>query len=237
MVSIYTLTYNEEIMIDFFINHYRNLFPECEIIIFDNKSTDKTTQIAKSKNCKIIQFDTNDQISDSKYLDIKNNCWKESKNNWVIVCDCDELIMINSQQLVEEEKNGTTLIDFIGYNMVNTSNNPNKISLNEIDSGVRASAYDKMVMFNKNKIQEINYLHGCHKANPLGEIKTSKNKYKLLHYKFISKKYIIDRYELFKKRLSEENILKKWGVHYLKEKDELSLIFDDIRKNSKKIYE
>jgi glycosyltransferase involved in cell wall biosynthesis len=47
MVTIYTITYNEELMIEFFINHYRKKFPGCEIVVFDNYSTDKTVEIAK----------------------------------------------------------------------------------------------------------------------------------------------------------------------------------------------
>ena len=70
MITIYTITYNEEKLIKFFINHYRERFPNCEINIFDNYSTDRTTEIAKELNCNVIFYDTNDKLSDSEYLKI-----------------------------------------------------------------------------------------------------------------------------------------------------------------------
>ena len=73
MVTIYTLTYNEEAMIEFFINHYRKRFPNCQINIFDNYSTDETIKIAKKNDCNVIMYDTKNKIQDNKYLEIKNN--------------------------------------------------------------------------------------------------------------------------------------------------------------------
>jgi glycosyltransferase involved in cell wall biosynthesis len=59
MITVHVITYNEEIMIEFFINHYRERFPNCEINIYDNYSTDRTVEIGKQYNCNIIMYDTN----------------------------------------------------------------------------------------------------------------------------------------------------------------------------------
>ena len=58
------------------IKWYRERFPNCLIIVYDNESTDRSVQIALENNCKVISYSTNNQLSDSKYLEIKNNCWK-----------------------------------------------------------------------------------------------------------------------------------------------------------------
>ena len=71
-ITIYTVAYNEELMLPFFIKHYRTLFPECHIVVYDNQSTDRTVEIAKESNCEVIQYDTDNKISDRKYLEIKN---------------------------------------------------------------------------------------------------------------------------------------------------------------------
>ena len=44
-ISTFTICYNEEIILQKFINHYRTRFPNCEITIYDNMSTDNSRQI------------------------------------------------------------------------------------------------------------------------------------------------------------------------------------------------
>ena len=65
-------------------------------------------EIALANKCKVIQYNTNDQIDDNKYLEIKNNCWKKAKTDWVLVCDVDELLNITYSDLVREDAKGTT---------------------------------------------------------------------------------------------------------------------------------
>ena len=36
MITIYTITYNEEFIIPYFIKWYRDIFVDCKIIIYDN---------------------------------------------------------------------------------------------------------------------------------------------------------------------------------------------------------
>ena len=99
MITIYTITYNEEVVLPYFITWYRNRFPDCRIVVYDNYSTDNTEKIALEHNCEVIKYDTNNQLSDSKYLEIKNNCWKTANTDWVIVCDCDEFLDVNTHTI------------------------------------------------------------------------------------------------------------------------------------------
>jgi hypothetical protein len=234
MLTIYTITYNEELMIEFFINHYREKFPNCKIVIYDNYSTDNTVNIAKKYNCDIKYFDSNNQISETKYLEIKNNCWKESTTDWVIVCDCDELVNISQDKLKIEELKGSTIINFEGYDMINLSKD---IDLYKIKNGVRNKMYDKRILFNKKNINEINYEAGCHTCNPIGDVLYSKEVYKLFHYKYLSEDYLISRYKLFSSRLSEENKKNKWGTHYIKQENEIRNNFKDLKNKSQIVHE
>jgi len=213
-VTIYTVAYNEELMLPFFIKHYRTMFPECRIVVYDNQSTDRTAEIAKSSNCEVIQYDTNNKISDRKYLEIKNNCWKDSKTDWNIVCDVDELAHITREQLEYESGLGTSIIKFTGWDMVNMSEDPEDISIDTLQWGEYTHYYDKSIAFDKSKIHEINFGPGCHNATPQGEVKYSLNQYNLLHYKYIGEDYMVNRYKLFHSRLSEDNIKMGWGYHY-----------------------
>jgi hypothetical protein len=225
MLTVHVITYNEELMIEFFINHYRKLFPNCIIKIYDNYSTDNTVKIAENLGCLINYYDSNDKLSDSKYLEIKNNCWKDSETDWVVVCDCDELIKISESELINESKNGITLFKFEGYNMVNTKRN---INLEKITLGFREPIYDKTLLFNKTKIKEINYAPGCHYSSPNGEVVYSPNRYNILHYKYLGVKYTISRNKLFAERLSEDNKLKKWGFHYNATESETKEYYNEI---------
>ena len=233
MVTVHVITYNEEAMIKFFINHYRKNFPNCIIKIYDNYSTDNTVEIAKNLECEINFYDTNNKLSDSKYLEIKNNCWKTSDTDWVIVCDCDELIDINEVELKSNHNKGVKLFQFMGYDIVNYNE---KITLDEMVFGHRSQMYDKTLLFNKQSIKEINYSPGCHICSPYGDDKTtSRLEYKLFHYKYINVDYTIKRYQLFSDRLSDENHRYGWSYHYKQKEDEIRNYYKSLEKNLEKI--
>lgn len=208
MIEIFTICYNEEIILQKFIDHYRTRFPNCEITIYDNMSTDNSRQIAIKNGCKIIDYNSNNKVRDDLYLEIKNNCWKQSEKDWVLICDVDEFLDINQEQLQKED---CSIILSKGYNMVNLEDD---FIFDNVKYGIRAKQYDKYYLFNKSKIKEINYEAGCHSANPKGEIKFSNNVYNLFHYTMLSEQYLINRYKRNFERLSKENKKHGWGVHY-----------------------
>jgi len=234
MITIYIVAYNEEIILPFTIDHYKKRFPNCNIIVYDNMSTDKTPEIAIKNGAKVLQFDTNNQINDLKYLEIKNNCWKNSDNNWVIVCDVDELLDINQEQLIKEANNGVSIIKSCGYNMVNFNDN---LDIKSIKYGKRAPQYDKYIMFNKEFIHSINYEAGCHICNPVGTIKYSCCSYNLYHYHFINFEFVMSKYKRNITRLSKENIKHGWGIHYTISEQELKDKFDLLRRESIRVRE
>ena len=141
MITIYTICFNEEIMLPFMIKWYRERFPNCLIIVYDNESTDRSVQIALENNCKVISYSTNNQLSDSKYLEIKNNCWKTATTDWVLVCDVDELLDINENILNTTDYN---IIGGKGYEMCGNIND----KIEDINQGVYTSGYSKLLCFN-----------------------------------------------------------------------------------------
>lgn len=235
VVTIYTVCYNEELILPFFIEHYRNIFPNCRIVIYDNESTDNSVLIAESYNCEVIKFQTNNTISDSKYLEIKNNCWKNSTTDWNIVCDCDEICLITLEDLKIEDHVGTSIIRFSAYDMVNISDNPDDIEIKKLKNGSRNSIYDKDFLFKKSRITDINYFPGCHKSNPIGSPQYSNKQYKMLHYKYIGENYLINRHNIFKNRLSKENINFNWGTHYNDGENIIREYFKTLKLKSEKV--
>ena len=227
-MTVFTITYNEQLMLPYFVAHYRKRFPNCKIVVYDNESTDKTVEIAESLGCKILTYKTDNRLNDLVYLEIKNNCWK-NELDWVIIADCDELVDISENDLINEK---ATIIRFEAYNMVNLRND---LNIEGITHGVRAESYDKAYCFNASKIDEICYGAGCHWCEPKGLVEYSENIYKAYHYKYINIDYMINRHAIFASRLSDENIRRGYGAHYMYGEQQIIEEFQTARKNSIKI--
>lgn len=211
------MAYREDVFLQYMIDHYRNRFTDCHIVLYDNESPDKTREIALANNCEVLDFKTGGKIDDFKIRDLKNNCWKNAKTDWVLVCDVDELLNINAQELANEEKLGTTVIRSEGWNMVNMENN---YDFANIKHGTRVPQYDKSYLFNKKFISNINYHCGGHNASPVGAIKHSAAPYKLWHYKCINPDYLVERFRWTAERLSDANKKANMGTYWLESSEE-----------------
>ena len=228
MITIYTIAYNEEIILPFFIKWYRERFPNCRIIIYDNYSTDNTEKIALENNCTIIKYDSNNQIRDDLYLEIKNNCWKSADTDWVIVCDADELLDIDENYLLSTEYD---IIQGKGYEMCGKDEN-----IEKINKGIYAHGYSKCICFNKTKVIEINYTPGCHTIDPVPKnLKTGKEIKNLYHFKWLNYEYVKNRYNLFSQRLSKINKEQKWGYQYNLSDEELLKFNNNLLNNRTEI--
>src|SRR5690606_1085482 len=116
MIDIYIMCYNEEKLIQFTIDHYKNSFKDCRIVFYDNESTDNTLEIIRKNNCEVRTFKTNGTLNDRILVDVKNSCWKEQSNNdFVIVVDADELVQMTDKDIIKESREGATIIDLEGY--------------------------------------------------------------------------------------------------------------------------
>ena len=58
------MAYNEAVLLQFMINHYRIRFPDCNIVIYDNQSTDDTKKIALENGCEVVEFNSNGEVND-----------------------------------------------------------------------------------------------------------------------------------------------------------------------------
>lgn len=234
MITIYTHTYNSEIILPFFIKFYRERFPNCKIVIYDNESLDNTVAIAKSLNCDAHVYSTNGVIDFRKGHHIKNNSWKDATTEWVLMSDSDEMIDINEDKLQKETELGSTLISSEAYTMVNMEDN---LDLDNIRHGFRDKIYDKILIFNKQKIVDINYDFGSHRVRPRGHIQYSINKYRMYHYHFLNPELTMLSYKNATSRLTQESIRHGWGSHYLRNDEaKIKELFIRIRNSSNKLF-
>lgn len=240
-ISVYTITWNEEKILPYFLKHYSQF--ASKITIFDNYSSDDTINIInKFNDCDIdvIPYNTNGYIDDFKYLEIKNNCWKGDPSEYVIVCDVDEFLYVNNVFDYLNINNKYDIFTPNGYEMV-SDEFPMQYKtqiIEQVKNGMFRDGLCKSILFKPNMISDVNYTPGCHffYINDITiKIKKDEDQLKLLHYKHLSKEYLIKRYELLANRLSDTNKKLGAGRHYLNTIQEISEFFDHIKENSQKV--
>ncbi len=213
MVEAFIIAYNEAETIHLTLSHY---FQFCDkITLYDNYSNDGTAYIAGSMGAEVKSFGTPGVLSDEDYLTVKNNCWKKSKADWVIVCDSDEIIWhqhLETEFKLQKEV-GATIFKTIGWDVV--SHDMPKDSFMDITNGYRNENYSKLAVFNPQAIKEIGYKYGCHVAKPSGNIVYADMSLLLMHYRNIGGPHrLVDRHAIYRPRMSEKNRRFGLGCHY-----------------------
>jgi glycosyltransferase involved in cell wall biosynthesis len=227
IIHAYFICYNEANILPHLLKHYLSF---CErVTILDNNSTDNSVEIINSfKDTEVIPWDSKNELNDALYIKLKNHVWKSSTGvaDYVIVGDADEFLYHENivDFLIKSKENGITIFRPKGYHMVADENfklakDDNLIEL--VRTGIRLPVLDKLMMFDCNKILNINYNFGCHNANPQGEIKLHQHDgLKMLHYKFLGIENYVYRNSLRRERLSQFNKDHGLGSYYLYSDDE-----------------
>lgn len=224
-IHLFTVCWNEEILMPYFLRHYSEFCTK--MTFFDNMSTDRTREIISSyPNTEIIDFDTNNQKSNRRHMELKNYCWTNNDSDYVIIVDADEFVYHPhiKEFLRALKEQDYTLLEPVWYEMFGDKIPTEDKPITEIiRRGCKMDGKSKKVMFAPGPIKEINYGAGSHQCHPRGRIKEYKgdDEFKLLHYKHLSDEYLLERDHIQRDRLSEDDLENKWGVHYL---------FDDIRR-------
>jgi hypothetical protein len=236
-VNIFIPCHNEQVLLPLTINHYRKMFSDCNITIYDNYSNDKSVEIAKSMGCYVIDWDTKNEFNEFTLIDMRSNCWKNVKEGWVLTPDMDEWLCINEEELIEEEQKGTTIINTKGYNMFGNSKKETleDINLNSVEIGYYWDLYDKKICFKIPDVKEMNYELGSHGVKPIGNITFSKKYYILKHFELVGlpfyKKKKIDRY-------NRSETMRKMGHchHYINNEELIENNYNEVIKKCNNIY-
>jgi hypothetical protein len=224
-ITIYSVCWNEEVLLPFFFKHYKSKFPQAKFIIYDNESDDQSRDIIKLNGGEIRDFKSKGEVRDDFLLDVKNHAWKNLTSEWVIICDIDEFMEADETYLSETN---ATIIRCEGYEMVGDS-----LKLETIKKGTRNYWLDKCLAFKPAKIKEINYTTGCHSCNPTGVVIYNKERILLKHYKYFKLSFVINRFEILGKRLSKKNKDNNWSLHYLQNEKEIETSYLFLLNNSK----
>ena len=230
LIDLYVMHWNEEKIVPLIMNYW-DLLPLRKIFIIDNESTDNSLNLIKNKfqdKVEIITYKSNNEFDDINHMRIKNNIWKQysiGKVDFVIISDFDEVVyhdnLINELQYMKD--NDYSILNLTGVDLyfkefpqysdklLHTYNDC-RFLINE--------RYGKLVLFNPNLIESMQYDVGQHYCKPVGTVKIYNCNAILFHAKNLSAEYISTRNNILGKRLSALNNRFKLGFHYLKTIDE-----------------
>ena len=182
-INIFLTCFNESLILPSTIKHYKSLMPSCSITIYDNESTDNSIELARELGCDIRTFSTGNNFDEQTLTSIRNMCWKNISDGWIIVADMDEWLCITEEELLQEVSNGTTIITTRGLNMIGESNmaDLSDITLSEITKCKDEVHYSKRACFFRTAIVDMNYTGGSHFCFPNGQIKYSLKSYIYKH--------------------------------------------------------
>lgn len=218
-IQAHILAYNEEKILPFTLDYYSNLCDK--IYIYDNMSTDSSDEIyAKYPKVIVVKWDSNNEINEFNYINIKNNGYKKSREDgvdWVIVCDTDEFLyhprLLDKLQYYKD--NGITVPKINGHDMVSEmfpEYDGNPIT-NKIKTGSEVyPPFCKNIIFNPKL--DVSFGVGAHSFQAKGAVYSNSPELKLLHYKFLGVEYVENIYKARAERLSEFNKQNKLGEHY-----------------------
>lgn len=223
-VEIFTITFNSMYIMPFFIEHYRERFPDAVINVYDDGSTDSTASYCRNMGCNVVDIpQPSDCLSGAeranglrktdeqrkinhvhKINNLRAEYWKQSKADWVIVVDQDELVEIWEKDLPAIEN--YDLIIFEGYNMYNETGNP-EVDLRNLKFAIdkeydqESDLYDKPLMMRSNaKLKITGGGHnivteeGLNLHNRPSYLKISYKDFKMFHYP----KRMLSKEEFFK---------------------------------------
>jgi hypothetical protein len=237
-IHLYTHCWNEEMMLPYFFRHYDGIADR--YFVFDTGSTDRSLEILQSHPR--VQLTTVRPERDSfveENTDRQNQFWKQSrgKADWVIVTAIDEHLYRQDLKgyLKQCREEGITLIRAEGYEMISAEFPRGDGPLcQRVKHGMRSAKwFDKVRIFNPDKIEEINYEPGGHVAHPTGEVVMAPwGEVKLLHYKFLGLDYVVSRYSQLRTGLRPRDIEMSFGSQYLWDAERIAAQYEEIKSNA-----
>jgi glycosyltransferase involved in cell wall biosynthesis len=226
-IETFVTSYNEEKLIPYVMRYYGQF---SKVTFYDNESTDDTAKIAKQLGAEVISYSWRKEFDDLDLLWIKDNCWKRSNADWVILVDADEFVY--HKNIVDVlKKSKATIIHPTYHNMFSESFPViegqifDEINMGTPDGGIWIA---KMNIFRPKEIKQMNYHVGCHFADPEGTIIIDENSgIKTLHMRFLDREYTYNQYQNNRKKRSQLDKNNGWSVQFDWSKEEINEYFDE----------
>jgi hypothetical protein len=216
IVHVFAVCWNEEQRLPYFLRHYDSFAQR--IVVYDNQSTDQSVRLLTAHpRTECRTFDTGNEIRDDRYLEIKNEAWKESigKADWVVVVDIDEFTYHPDIVGLLNRCREYTILRPYGYHMISEAQPTGNHPLTEMMRlGFREPDSDKPCIFRPDQLT-INFEPGCHEARPHGNVREHREpELKMLHYRSFGREFTMARLTQYAQRMSAINKVRGWGDQY-----------------------
>lgn len=227
-IDLYTPVRNEEKLMPYFLRHYSTFVDR--IFIIDDKSTDKTVEIAKrNSRVRILRpnYSSFDEIVRNTYFEDAYKKYSRDNADWVIYVDGDEFVYHSNilKVLETQKKKGEKLIKTTGYAMFSEKFPTTSGQIyEECNRGVRQRRYDKVIIFNPDI--DLVFTDGRHSPPFSRSVEFCRCGIVLLHYKYLSRDFIKKRWDCGMRCYSEEQVnlnirndlsnLEKWSKSAIK---------------------
>jgi hypothetical protein len=226
-IEAYLMVNNEELIIPYVMRHYGQF---AKVIFMESNSTDRSVELGLSLGAWVHQHEQKDELDDLALISMKENCWKGSQADWVIVADADEFVYHpNIVKVLEESK--ATVIHPTFHNMFSEKFPTTKGQIyDEVNMGTPDGDFwlSKMNVFRPKEITSMKFAIGGHHAYPEGNVVIDNNSgIKTLHMNFLGREYVINRYRRNAARHSQKNKAAGYGVQHLWTEEKINAYFDE----------
>lgn len=237
IIDLYCVCWNEIKVLPFVVGYWRRFVRHA--YVYDNGSDDGTLEYLKQFDWITVYSFKTEGFNDQANIDIKNNVWKDSDADYVVVCDLDECLYSTDldKMLTLCDKHNISVIkpawheiyywDFPTYN-ANNLLHENADTITYTDN----QFCHKAILFNPHLVEEMNYDHGCHECHPKTKGKLllclKEDDLKTFHCKNLGVDYVYNRCQTLEKRRSLLNIMRGWGIHYNVTREEIENNFKNV---------
>lgn len=246
-IHLYTLCYNEMDVLPFVIDYWKYL-GITKAVVYDNGSNDGSVEFLSQFNWIEIRHFQTEGMNDTVQAEIKNKCWKETKDkdvDFVIVCDMDEIIFsTNLNEILEEmkTKDYNAMVsplygiceDFKPEHVDNVLLHTQCHKYYKQQMNRQYQDMSKIMLFDPNKIDDMRFAVGCHSANPIPKLKLLiTDKAVTIHIdKGFGIQYQIEKRKIMNDNLSEENKKKHYCFQYGYTPEKITEMYINNQKSS-----
>lgn len=165
--EVHLCCYNEAEILPFTLRHYATF---CQrIVLHDNYSTDDSRKIAKAAGAEVKAWGVPNVIDEAALCGMKNNAWRGTTADWVIVGDADEFIYFPQgafSTLSAYERNLETVIKPQGFEMFSEDYPKGGGQIYDLMplGAPDVRWYSKPSLFSPKRVASITYEYGAHRC-------------------------------------------------------------------------
>jgi len=230
LIYTYIFCWNEEKILPFTLDHYSQFSDR--IFLLDNYSTDKSLEIARKYDkvtvIPITCEEDDDTYDEYKSAKLRSTIYKDEtygfnatdKADWAILVDADEFVYHSDlvKILKDYKEQGVAIPRLVGYDMFSKKFPAYKkgtLMTDLVKKGNLSLAECKPVIIDPNRV-EVKFSVGAHFHSQVSgaAYPSAFADIKLLHYKNLSKGYVVARYKQLAPRSSCTNKSNKFGEHW-----------------------